>query len=74
MKIEEIRMNRQFQTYIDKLKPLLKAGGWCCGPIIDYFTTPDVKYEGIQQAYPNPITALKLFEYLHYNILDMWTE
>ena len=43
MKIEEIRMNRQFQTYIDKLKPLLKAGGWCCGPIIDYFTTPDVK-------------------------------
>ena len=43
MKIEEIRMNRQFQTYIDKLKPLLKAGGWFCGPIIDYFTTPDVK-------------------------------
>ena len=26
MKMEEIRMNRQFQTYIDKLKPLLKAG------------------------------------------------
>ncbi|KAL5268239.1 hypothetical protein ACHWQZ_G002189 [Mnemiopsis leidyi] len=25
MKMEEIRMNRQFQTYIDKLKPLLKA-------------------------------------------------